>query len=98
MLELVKLLEIFGKNDIDLGQLMSLVTTENSTGESMSTCTAEGGSGINIGSEPILVAGSASMTSHGHEAHSFASIVTQPTNTASSSGIVLITLNLSTYL
>ena len=63
----------------------------------MSTCTPEGGSGINMESEPILVAGSASVTSHGYEAHSYASIVTQQTNTASSSGIVLITLNLSTY-
>ena len=98
MSELVKLLEIFGKNDIDLGQLMSLVTTESSTGESVSTCTAEGGSGINMESEPMLVAGSASVTSHGHEAHSYASIVTQPTNTTSSSGIVLITINLSTYI
>ena len=75
---------------------MSLITTENSTGKSVST--AEKSSGINMESEPILVAGSASVTSHGHETHSCASMVTHPTNTAScsSSGIVMITLNLST--
>ena len=49
-------------------------------------------------SEPILVAGSALVTNHGHETHSCAFVVTQPTNTisCSSSGIVMITLNLST--
>ena len=98
MSELVKLLEIIGKNDIDLGQLISLVTTESSICESVSACTAGEGSGFKVESGPILVAGSASVTSHGHETQSCASMITQPTTTASSSGTVLITLNLSTYL
>ena len=43
---------------------MSLITTESSTGKSVST--AEKSIGINMESKPILVDGSASVTSHGH--------------------------------
>ena len=51
-------------------------------------CSTGGSVSISTESKTILVAGSASATSDGQETNYYASMVIQPTNTASSSGIL----------